>query len=108
MNLDTLQAEARGWRMENFPPEHRTAPLHALGVCEEAGELAHAILKREQNIRGTQGEHTIKAADAMGDIIIYMVGLCDNLGLDLSTCVRKAWDEVKARDWKKDPIEGKA
>jgi NTP pyrophosphatase (non-canonical NTP hydrolase) len=106
VNLDTLQREAREWRRENFPEESRTAPLQALGVCEEAGELAHCILKMEQGIRGSRDYHRLNAADAVGDIIIYLTGLCDNLGLSLSACVQDAWIQVKQRDWVENPDDG--
>jgi NTP pyrophosphatase (non-canonical NTP hydrolase) len=70
-----------------------------LGVAEECGELAHAILKRKQGIRGDSAYHVGQAADAVGDIIIYLTGVCSSLGLDLETCVENAWKEVRERDW---------
>lgn len=97
--LTWLQKNSQAWREHSFPPEHRTAPLQALGVCEEAGELAHAVLKMEQGIRGSRSEHVIAAADAVGDIIIYLAGLCTSLNINLHSCVYKAWLEVANRDW---------
>lgn len=99
MELSRLQEEAREWRHRVFPEESRTAPLQALGVCEEAGELAHAVLKMEQGIRGNRIKHLDEAADAVGDTVIFLTGVCDSLGLDLDTCVTNAWNEVKLRDW---------
>jgi NTP pyrophosphatase (non-canonical NTP hydrolase) len=83
MELDKLQKDSQEWREKSFPPEHRTAPLQALGVCEEAGELAHAILKMEQGIRGDTAAHMAEAIDAVGDIVIYLCGLCTTLGLNI-------------------------
>jgi NTP pyrophosphatase (non-canonical NTP hydrolase) len=98
--LKFLQSESQKWRQHSFPPEHRTASLQALGVCEEAGELAHAVLKMEQGIRGTRDEHLMEAADAVGDIVIYLAGLSTSLGLDLERCVKSAWAQVAQRNWK--------
>lgn len=99
MDLVRLQEESQAWREQSFPPEHRTAPLQALGVCEEAGELAHAVLKMEQGIRGSRDVHLMEAADAAGDIVIFLAGLCTSLGLNLGACVDSAWNQVKDRDW---------
>ena len=94
-----VQVESQKWRTHSFPPEDRTVELQALGVCEEAGELAHAVLKRRQGIRGTEAEHIGEIRDAVGDIIIYLCGLCSSIGLDVETCLKIAWVEVAQRDW---------
>jgi NTP pyrophosphatase (non-canonical NTP hydrolase) len=104
--LASLQVNSQAWREHSFPTEHRTAPLQALGVCEEAGELAHAVLKMEQGIRGDRIQHMSEAADAVGDIVIYLAGLCTSLGLDLETCVRETWRGVAERDWSKHKGDG--
>jgi NTP pyrophosphatase (non-canonical NTP hydrolase) len=80
--------------------------LQALGVCEEAGELAHAVLKMTQGIRGTEKEHLNEAADAVGDIVIYLAGLCSSLELSLQACVDEAWLQVLERDWSKNKETG--
>lgn len=104
--LAELQSDTQIWREKNFPPEHRTPELQTLGVCEEAGELAHAVLKMRQGIRGTHEQHIAAIEDAAGDITIYLCGLFSNLGLDLEAAVSKAWTEVQTRDWKENPQDG--
>lgn len=89
------------WREHCFPPQHRSPVMQALGVAEEAGELAHAILKMEQGIRGSEAQHVNEAIDAVGDIIIYLSGIASSLGFDLETAVKTAWSEVASRDWSK-------
>lgn len=106
--LQFVQQESQKWREHSFPPEHRTAELQALGVCEEAGELAHAVLKMKQGIRGSDVDHMNEAADAVGDIVIYLAGLCTSLGLNLQSSVYKAWLDVARRDWKANPETGDA
>lgn len=105
--LSELQSDTQAWREKNFPPEHRTAELQALGVCEEAGELAHSVLKRFQGIRGTDAEHLAAIEDAAGDITIYLCGLFSSLGLDYEAAVSKAWTNVQQRDWQANPMDGR-
>lgn len=106
ISIRELQELAEEWRSNSFPPEHTTPPLQALGVCEEAGELAHAVLKGVQGIRGTEAEHRMAAADAVGDIVLYLTGVCTAMGLDMQTCIEDAWDQVKQRDWSKNKQDG--
>lgn len=106
INLSYLQGRAQAWREKSFPAEHRTAPLQALGVCEEAGELAHAVLKMEQGIRGTREEHLAAVADACGDIFIYMTGVCSALDINLEIAIKEAWEQVEQRDWSKNKKDG--
>lgn len=104
--LTWLQRNSQAWREHSFPPEHRTAPLQALGVCEEAGELAHAVLKMEQGIRGDSEQHTKEVVDAVGDIVIYLAGLCTSLGISLQAAVYSTWIGVANRDWSKFKQDG--
>lgn len=99
MILKEIQAENKDWADRNFG-ENRRAWCALLGVVEEVGELAHAFLKREQNIRGTKAEHDAKISDAIGDIVIYLCDFCNIEGLDLSAIVQEVWDHVKTRDWR--------
>jgi NTP pyrophosphatase (non-canonical NTP hydrolase) len=104
--LRFLQQESQKWRQHSFPPEHRTAVLQALGICEESGELAHAVLKREQGIRGDDEQHSRDERDAVGDIVVYLAGFCSSRGYDLEACVKSAWRGVAQRDWTKNKIDG--
>jgi NTP pyrophosphatase (non-canonical NTP hydrolase) len=99
-----MQLEARAWRQKNFPEDTRTGVHQALGVCEEAGELAHHVLKDSQQIRGN--EHLAGIKDSVGDIVIYLSGLCDYYGIDLQSAVMDSWAQVKQRDWVKNPETG--
>jgi NTP pyrophosphatase (non-canonical NTP hydrolase) len=96
--LSTVQRESREWRAQAYP-ETRGIELQALGVCEEAGELAHAVLKYKQGIRGYDREKTRKeVADAIGDIVIYACGVADQLDIDVSRAVYEAWEHVRDRN----------
>lgn len=100
MDLIQLQREHDEWEQRNFPADRETRAVHAaLGVAEETGELCHAVLKRAQGIRGTEDQHLAKAADAIGDVVVYLAGVASALNLSLAACVTDSWNEVKERDW---------
>jgi NTP pyrophosphatase (non-canonical NTP hydrolase) len=99
-----MQREHREWVDKNFPGE--TLERATLGVCEESGELAHAVLKMQQGIRGTEAEHKFNAIDSVADMIIFGLSVCDHLEVDLEDVLAITWDKVKKRDWKKDPVAG--
>lgn len=103
-DLQAFQEEVGDWSRRNFDNQASYHPL--LGVAEEVGELCHAHLKQEQGIR-TSEDHVTGAKDAIGDILIYMADYCCRRGFDLESCVSAAWNQVKKRDWKKNPGEGK-
>lgn len=107
-DISSLQDATDSWRRQSFPPEHITAMMETMGVCEEAGELAHAVLKMEQGIRGTADKHLMEAADALGDIVIYACGVASALGLDFENCIQQAWVQVSKRDWSKHKETGTA
>lgn len=100
-----LQAENEEWSVRNFGKDVEPHwPM--IGAMEELGELAHAVLKMHQGIRGENEEHIRAAKDAVGDIIIYLADYCTRSGFDLEQVVRETWDRVRKRDWKKDPQSG--
>lgn len=104
MRLHQIQNEAREWRELNFPEQ---SILEAtLGVSEECGELAHAVLKSHQGIRGSTQSHKEDAVDACADIIIFLTGVADHLNVDLETVLSEVWCKVKARNWKESPETG--
>lgn len=104
--LNKLQQEHAIWQKNNFPTAEKWECL--IGVQEEVGELSHAFLKKHQSIRGTSDEHTESMKDAVGDIVIFLMGFCTMNGIDIDECVEKAWSEVKKRDWAKNSKTGES
>lgn len=98
--LRKLQDEQKPWVLHNFGERPAWMPL--LGAMEELGELAHAHLKEAQGIRNTE-DHVANAKDAIADIIIYLADYSSARGFDLEEIVKSTWDQVKKRDWKKNP-----
>ena len=109
MDLRQLQIEQEPWVDHNFEPGNTRNPARAfkplLGAVEEIGELAHAHLKSLQGIR-TDQDHTAKAKDAVGDVVIYLADYCTAMGYDFQECVEGTWNHVKTRDWQKDKVRG--
>lgn len=104
ISLRELTQQVGMWAHLNFGER----PMHqqVLGICEEAGELAHAQLKLEQGIRGTYEEHIAEMKDALGDIMIYAMDLCYVRGFDLEDIIGETWRNVSQRDWTKDKTKG--
>lgn len=104
MDLRQLQEEVRIWTGHNFPNALPWEPL--LGVQEEAGEIAHAFLKRHQQVR-TGESHFDKMVDAVGDLVIFLTHFCTLNGISLPAAIESTWAEVKQRDWKQFPKNGR-
>lgn len=108
MDLRALGREVEEWERRNFGPPSYMGYASLLGVIEEVGELAHHHLKQLDGIRGTPEEHQAGAADAIGDIVIFLLSYCIVRGFDLETIIESTWARVKARDWTKDKQTGGA
>jgi NTP pyrophosphatase (non-canonical NTP hydrolase) len=95
------------WQARNFGGG--TAEQLALGVCEEAGELAHAVLKASQGIRGQQDPeaHREAVGDAIADCAIYLAQMATLYRLDFAVLFEATAHEVMKRDWKRSPGDGK-
>lgn len=104
MTFDQLQTEVGAWAQRNFGDQPADNPL--LGVVEEVGELAHAVLKRKQGIRGTDEQHLAAERDAIGDILIYLADYCGRRGFTLDAIVTDTWATVSKRDWTKNKQTG--
>jgi NTP pyrophosphatase (non-canonical NTP hydrolase) len=100
MDLTQLQAEVAPWVRRNFSPT--SLVLTTLGLTEEAGECARAVLKDAQRIRGTHEEWMAELEKELGDVLIKAADVADQAGLDLQTAIDKRWAEVSVRDWKAD------
>jgi len=97
MHLLRLQQTHSEWAKRNFPNAVSNDAL--LGVVEEVGELAHAVLKRKQGIRGTAQEHHAEIIDAVGDIVMYLTHFCTLEGIDLEHAVNTVLETIQKRDW---------
>jgi hypothetical protein len=104
--VNKLQEELHAWRQYNFP--NADAAQQLLGVVEEVGELSHAHLKQMQGIRGDDDLHIAEAQDAVGDIVIYLMGYCSYRGWSFTELIEATAAHVLGRDWIADPVTGNA
>jgi NTP pyrophosphatase (non-canonical NTP hydrolase) len=94
--ISEYQKEHWAWEVKNFGKQ-KPYTCH-LGLIEECGELAHAVLKMDQGIRGTPEQHIAAAKDAVGDILIYLLGYCTSIELQLQDVLEcETFDTIQAR-----------
>lgn len=73
----------------------------ALNVAEEAGEVARAVLKRVQGIRGTYEHWTDEIRKEAADVMISLMCLAQIEGWDLGMAVDERWNYVINREMDK-------
>lgn len=101
--LRRMQGEHSEWQRRNFA-ESATGANSYLGMVEEMGEMAHAMLKRNQGIRDIDDEKALDLIiDAHCDWIIFSFGLANDLGYDLESELERVWGKVRNRDWIANP-----
>lgn len=107
VDLSELQRQCRQWGETNFP--NATDVQQFIGVVEEVGELAHFMLKEAQGIReSAEGANTeVHQMDAVGDITIFLINLCNKRGWSFDRILADTWGEVSQRDFVKYPKTGR-
>lgn len=108
VNLSALQVQLYRWQVRNFGVPSELAIL--AGATEELGELAHALLKHHQGIRGMANREAMReaAGDAIADVVVYLIQLCTALRLDFGTLLEGTAIEVMERNWVTNPEDGGA
>lgn len=61
--------------------------MQALKFFEEAGELVSALIRKQ--------EHEL--VDAIGDVLVTLIILAQQVGLDIEKSLAVAYDEIKDR-----------
>jgi NTP pyrophosphatase (non-canonical NTP hydrolase) len=113
LDLSRVQRRLDVWQRTQFP---KTRPMSeyeqhvmrmALGMNEEAGEIAHHVLKGAQGIRGGVGQYNIaEIVDGVCDCYIFGMQLLTALGVDVEEALEKTFREVIARDFINFPKNG--
>ncbi len=99
-----LQEEQLEWVRHNFP--HADSETAMLKLVEETGELADAMYNMKTGTRETHAKARSKAADALGDIFISLIGVASALSIDFESTLKTEWDKVMFRDWQRCPTDG--
>ena len=108
--MKEIQDEIVEWSHRNFGQvPNDQIPLRIsslLGMVEEMGELAHAVLKWTQGIRGTPEEHQEAIRDSIADLLVFTLDFCGRNGMDAQQLLEDVWPKVKQRDWKNNAVTG--
>ena len=80
----------REWAKEKGIYEKGDAKTQYIKLQEEAGELAKAILKKDEE----------EIIDALGDCVVVLVNLAELCGYKLEDCVDSAYNIIKNRTGK--------
>ena len=109
-SLSRLQAEAITFRdAREWAQFHRPKDL-VLGLMAEAGELAEVLLwKPEAELEGLRQDKALRSrlGEEMADILIYLLYLAEESGLDLAAVLR-AKLEVNAAKYPVEKARGSA
>ena len=106
--LSSYQSEIHSWSTRNFGHNINICfdTSAFLGMVEEIGEIAHAILKLSQGIRGDQSTHVAAIKDGVADLLIFTLDFCARNNLDAESLLSEVWAKVSRRDWKRNPVTG--
>ena len=75
------------WANERGLIKEENAPKQFIKLTEEVGELASALLKKDP----------YETIDAIGDIQVVLIILCEQLGINMSDCLNSAYEEIRNR-----------
>lgn len=87
MQFNDFESNVKQWLLDRKITQNSTAQAQFIKLVEETGELAAGIAR--DNVEDCE--------DAMGDMLVLLVSVSDQLGIPLSQCMERAWDEIKDR-----------
>ena len=91
MTFDELIQNVKTWAEDKDILKAENAPKQLMKVMEELGETAGAIAKNRK---------TDEIQDGIGDTFVTLIILSYQMGLEPSTCLEAAWNEIKDRKGK--------
>ena len=91
MTFDKLIDNITQWADDKGILLRENAPKQSMKIMEELGETMGAILKDKK---------TSDVVDGIGDILVTVIILSKQLGLEPTECLESAWNEIKDRKGK--------
>ncbi len=85
--FEHLQHEVLQWGTERNLMKPENANKQFLKVIEEVGELASGVAKNNQEA----------IVDGMGDVLVTLIILSEQLGIDPVQCLESAYDTISNR-----------
>jgi NTP pyrophosphatase (non-canonical NTP hydrolase) len=90
MTFEQLQTATVDWANDKNLIKPENAPTQFLKVVEELGELSRSILKEDRK----------EEIDAFGDVMVTLIILSEQRGLNLVDCLNTAYEVIKNRKGK--------
>jgi NTP pyrophosphatase (non-canonical NTP hydrolase) len=90
INFEDLQKDVINWANDKNLIKPENAPKQFLKVVEELGELSRSILKEDRK----------EEIDAFGDVMVTLIILSEQRGLNLVDCLNTAYEVIKNRKGK--------
>ncbi len=78
--------------------DKETVPEMFMLFLEECGELAKAV-RKSQNIKTDKNSEHFKLEGEAADVFIYLLDICNHLGVDLEKAFRDKEEINKKRTW---------
>lgn len=90
MSFEELKINIIGWANDRSLIKRTNSTKQALKMVEEVGETCGALLKnKDEDIQ-----------DGIGDILVTVIILAEQLGYSPEECLKLAWNEIKDRTGK--------
>lgn len=83
--LEHLENNIKGWHHDRNLIDGSSDKDQYMKLIQEAGELSDNICKGRD------------IADDIGDMIVVLINIAERNGLNLTTCMEKAWQDIKDR-----------
>ena len=88
-SLDGFHQDIKYWSIKRGL--HKADPIKQMvKLMEEIGELANGLNKNNDKV----------IVDSVGDVFVVLTILCQQLNIDLTSCVAAAYNEIKDRKGK--------
>lgn len=82
----------------NVVVKNSNLAYYALGLCDEAGEVAGKVKKLYRDYNGELTEEYKKEIEKeLGDVIWYLSQMCTKLGLDFNEVAKMNLDKLNSR-----------
>ncbi|MFA6295500.1 MAG: MazG nucleotide pyrophosphohydrolase domain-containing protein [Candidatus Paceibacterota bacterium] len=78
--------------------DKETVPEMFMLFLEECGEMAKAV-RKVQNIKTDKNSEQFKLEGEAADVFIYLLDICNHLGVDLEKAFRDKEEINKKRSW---------
>lgn len=82
--------------------DKETVPEIFMLFLEECGEFAKAA-RKTQKIKSDKNSEEFHIEDEAADVFIYLIDICNYLGIDLEKAFRKKEEKNKERIWEYNP-----